>query len=136
MRKFALSLLYLAGALMLIGGIGDQFINELLNVHINFLGNPPDSELFDRSQALILLMLHSLGGGLISTGISMLALTHFGIRRGLSWSKWTYLIIAWIAQGFNGYGMYMAGSYFYYPLAILLLSSVGVLLYRDENLTA
>ena len=50
----------------------------------------------------MMLMLHSVGGGLMSCGVSMLALTSFGIQRDQLWVKWTILLIALIAQGFNG----------------------------------
>ena len=118
---------------MFIGGLGDQFINQLLDVHLNFLGNPPESELLTKSENLLLLMLHSVGGGLMGCGVSMFALTHFGIRKNQNWAKWTFLIIAWIAQGLNGYGMYSAGSYYYYPIAVLILATIGVLLYKTEE---
>jgi len=117
---------------MLIGGIGDQFINQLLDVHLKFLGNPGSSDLFLKAQDLMMLMLHSVGGGLISCGISMLVLTYFGIQKDQKWAKWTVLIIAWIAQGFNGYSMYSAGSYYYYPLAILILVTLGVFLFPTK----
>ena len=132
MRKISLIILYTSGALMLIGGIGDQFINQLLDVHLKFLGYPPSSDLFIKAQDLMMLMLHSVGGGLISCGVSMLVLTYFGIQRDLEWAKWTVLGIAWIAQGFNGYSMYSAGSYYYYPVAILILTTIGVLLYPKK----
>ena len=117
---------------MLIGGIGDQFINQLLDVHLKFLGNPGSSDLFLKAQDLMMLMLHSVGGGLISCGISMIVLTYFGIQKDQEWAKWTVLIIAWIAQGFNGYSMYSAGSYYYYPLAILILVTLGVFLFPTK----
>ena len=120
---------------MLIGGIGDQFINQLLDVHLKFLGNPESSDLFIKAQDLMMLMLHSVGGGLMSCGISMLALTYFGIQKDQDWAKWTVLIIAWIAQGFNGYSMYSAGSYYYYPVAILILVTIGVPLYPNKSET-
>lgn len=128
MKKVSLILLYTSGFLMLLGGIGDQFINELLEVHKNYLGNPEASDLYNRSESLILLMLHSLGGGLMAAGVSILALTHFAVRKGERWAVWTILIIAFIAQGFNGYGMYMAGSHYWYPLMLLLIVTAGVLL--------
>ena len=70
----------------------------------------------------------------------MLAVTYFGVQRDQQWAKWTILIIAWIAQGFNGYSMYSAGSYYYYPVAILILVTLGVFLFpakaSQENTTA
>ena len=135
MKKLSLILLYTSGALMLIGGIGDQFINQLLDVHLKFLGDPESSDLFLKAQDLMMLMLHSVGGGLMSCGVSMLALTYFGIRKNQDWAKWTLLIIAWIAQGFNGYSMYSAGSYYYYPVAILILVTIGVFIYPKSSQT-
>ena len=135
MKKLSLILLYTSGALMLIGGIGDQFINQLLDVHLKFLGDPESSDLFLKAQDLMMLMLHSVGGGLMSCGVSMLALTYFGIRKNQDWAKWTVLIIAWIAQGFNGYSMYSAGSYYYYPVAILILVTIGVFIYPKSSQT-
>ena len=135
MKKLSLILLYTSGALMLIGGIGDQFINQLLDVHLKFLGDPESSDLFLKAQDLMMLMLHSVGGGLMSCGVSMLALTYFGIRKNQDWAKWTVLIIAWIAQGINGYSMYSAGSYYYYPVAILILVTIGVFIYPKSSQT-
>ena len=135
MKKLSLILLYTSGALMLIGGIGDQFINQLLDVHLKFLGDPESSDLFLKAQDLMMLMLHSVGGGLMSCGVSMLALTYFGIRKNQDWTKWTVLIIAWIAQGINGYSMYSAGSYYYYPVAILILVTIGVFIYPKSSQT-
>lgn len=117
---------------MLLGGIGDQFINSLLDVHRHFLGNPPDSELMYKTESLVLLMLHSLGGGLMAVGVSILALTHFAVRKGEQWGKWTILIIGLIAQGFNGYGMYLAGSHYWYPMLVISVMLMGVLLFRKE----
>lgn len=125
MRKIGLWFLYLSSVLMFIGGLGDQFIVNFLDVHLNYLGNPEDSALFRKSQSLSMLMLHSAGGGLMSTGISMFALTHFAIRDNKEWAKWTFIVIALIAQGINGYGMYMAGSHYWYPAVVLILALIG-----------
>ena len=126
MRKLSLSFLYTASILMAIGGIGDFFINELLDVHVNFLGSPEQNDLFFKFQYLVLAMLHSIGGNLLSCGVSMFALTHFGIRNNMVWAKWTYLIIALLSQGFNGWGMYSVGSYYFYPVMILIFVLLGV----------
>lgn len=130
MNKLALTLLYLASILMFIGGLGDQFINRFLEVHLNFLGNPENSELLDKAEQLSMLLLHSTGGGLMSVGISMLALTHFAIRKNQEWAKWSFLVITWIAQGFNGYNMYCAGSHFWYSIVVLTLGTIGVFTFR------
>ncbi|MBR9855126.1 MAG: hypothetical protein GYB37_11215 [Algicola sp.] len=128
MRKTGIFLLYVSSILMFIGGLGDQFITNYLDVHLNYLGNPGDSELFRKAESLSMLMLHSAGGGLMCAGVSMFALTHYGIRKNLSWSVWTYILVALIAQGINGYGMYSAGSHYWYPIIVLVLAILGVLL--------
>lgn len=130
MRRTSLVLLYLSSVLMFIGGLGDQFIHGYLDVHLRFLGNPPDSEVLRSAERLSMLMLHSAGGGLMAAGLSMFTLTHFGIRRGQHWALWTCLAVAWIAQGFNGYGMYTAGSHYWYPASILLFVTLGSLMSR------
>lgn len=38
-RKIASGLIYTASALIAIGGLGDQFIQHLLDVHCDYLGN-------------------------------------------------------------------------------------------------
>lgn len=110
---------------MFIGGLGDQFIFSYLDVHLNYLGNPEYSELLSKAESLSMLMLHSAGGGLMCAGISMFTLTHFGIKSNQNWSSWTFIIVALIAQGINGYGMYTAGSHFWYPILVLTLSMIG-----------
>jgi len=130
MRKIGLILLYAASIFTLIGGLGDQFINNYLDVHLNFLGNPVQSDLLRRSEKLSMLILHATGGGFMSTGLAMLALTHYGIRKGLQWANLTFIFIAIISQGINAYVMYMAGSYFWYPVAVLAIALSGILIYR------
>lgn len=115
---------------MFIGGLGDQFIWAYLDVHLNFLGNPENSVLLMKAEKLSMLMLHSAGGGLMSAGVSMFTLTHFAIRKGQSWAKWTFLIVAFIAQGINGYGMYSAGSHFWYPILVLVFAAAGAMTFK------
>jgi hypothetical protein len=133
-RRYGISLLYLSSALMFVGGLGDQFIWQYLDVHLDYLGNPPDNVLLNKSESLSMLMLHSAGGGLMSTGIAMFALTHFGVRSSQPWALWTILIIAFISQGINGYGMFSAGSYYWYPLIVLFVTFIGfIITYRTAH---
>lgn len=133
MRKTGLILLYLAGTLTFIGGLVDQFIYGYLEVHLHFLGNPEPSELLEQYEKLSTLILHSAGGGLMSTGLGMLALTHFGIRNNQRWAMWTLLITVFIAQGINAYGMFSAGSYYGFPVGVLIITLFGTLLYKMEE---
>ena len=133
MNKIAIIVLYISSALMFIGGLGDQFINQFLDVHLKYLGNPEISDLFKKAESLSMLMLHSAGGGLMSAGVSMFALTHFAIKKNQQWAKWTFLIVAWIAQGINGFGMYSAGSHYWYPILVLGLATLGIIFYKTEK---
>lgn len=125
MRKTGIRLFYIASVLMFIGGLGDQFIFHFLDVHMDYLGHPERTLLFERIESLSMLMLHSAGGGLMSAGVSMFALTHFSIRKDETWSKWIFIIVAFIAQGLNGYGMYSAGSHYWYPIMVLSITLIG-----------
>lgn len=120
---------------MILGGLGDQFIFNYLEVHLNYLGNPQDSELLRKAESLSMHMLHSTGGGLMSVGVSMFAINHFGVRRNQSWAKWTFIVVVLIAQGINGYGMYLAGSHYWYPILVLTLALLGFgfLMIDSEN---
>jgi len=133
MNKIALLLLYTSSVLMFIGGLADQFINGYLDVHLNFLGNPENSALLSGSERLSIFLLHSVGAGLMSTGISMFFLTHFAIRRDLSWAKWVFLTIAWVAQGINGYNMYAVGSHYWYPVLLLVMATIGALTFKAKS---
>lgn len=125
MRKTGVIFFYISSVLMFIGGLGDQFIFNYLDVHLKFLGTPEDSELFRKAESLSMLMLHSAGGGLMSAGVSMFTLTHFGIKKNHLWTKWTFMTVAFIAQGINGYGMYAAGSHYWYPILVLSCALLG-----------
>lgn len=129
MKKLGIYLLYASSILMFIGGLGDQFIFNYLDVHLNYLGNPQNSELLKKAESLSMLMLHSAGGGLMSAGVSMFALTHFAIRKNQSWAMWVFIIVAFIAQGINGYGMYSAGSHFWYPIVVLTIGFLGIIIF-------
>ena len=125
MRKIGIILLYASSVLMFVGGLGDQFISNFLDVHLDYLGNPGDSPLLKAAERLSLFLLHATGGGLMSGGVAMFALTHFGVRKNQAWAAWTCLAVALLGQSLNAYGMYSTGSYFAYPLVILVLAFIG-----------
>ncbi len=127
MRKFGLALVYLASALIALGGLGDQFIVEFLDVHHAYLGRPDPGPLLERAEGLLLLMLHVLGGGLMASGVACLAMTHFALRQGHGWALPAIGITALLGEGFNAYGMYRVGSYWVYPVTVLSLLFVGLI---------
>ena len=131
-RKLSLILLYLGGSLLAIGGIGDQFISNLLDVHMTFLGDPLPSPLLERAEALIMLMLHVVGGGLMASGVACLFIIHFALRKGQRWAKGAIFVIAILSEGWNAFGMYSAGSYWMYPVSVLAILFGGLLLYEQD----
>ena len=133
-QKLALILIYTGGSLIAIGGLGDQFIFGLLDVHLAFLGNPSPSPLLENAEALIILMLHVVGGGLMASGVACVFITHFALTKGQNWAKYAIFIIAILSEGWNAFGMYSAGSYWMYPVSVLVLLFGGLFLYDlDEN---
>jgi len=132
-QKVSLVFLYTGSSFLVLGGIGDQFISNLLDVQLTFLGNPPPSPLLDRAEALIILMLHAVGGGLMASGVACLFIIHYALRRGQQWAKKAIFLIAILSEGWNAYGMYSAGSYWMYPVFVLALLFIGLLLYKQND---
>jgi len=136
MRKISIILFYLISGLIFLGGLGDHFINELLKVHLKFLGNPEPSELLLKSEIVIINMLHVIGGNLMAIGIGVFFLTHFGIRNDFSWAKWAFLIMVLFAEGSNAIGMYTVNSFYYFPLILIILTVIAVALNKRKSTAA
>ncbi|HVV52761.1 MAG TPA: hypothetical protein VHO06_24080 [Polyangia bacterium] len=117
--------LYAAATAIALGGAGDLTIRALFDVHKRFLGA---ADVPAATTSLILHLLHALGGGLIGIGVASFALVHFAVRRGERWALWTMLAAVVASEGANAAGMYAVGSFWYVPVAYIVLTAVGVTL--------
>ena len=91
MRRAGLIILYAVAIAIGLGGVGDLTIRALFDVHKRFLGT---ADVPATTTALVLHLLHALGGGLVGIGLASLALVHFGVRRGAGWALWAMLAVS------------------------------------------
>jgi hypothetical protein len=125
MRRTGLLVLYVVATAIALGGVGDLTVRALLEVHKRFLGT---AEVPATTSALVLHLLHALGGGLVGIGIASFALVHFAVRRGEHWALWTTLAAVVASEGANAVGMYAVGSFWYVSVAFIVFTALGVAL--------
>jgi hypothetical protein len=85
-RTLSLALFYAASALVLLGGLGDLAITELLDAQVAMLSGGGAWPITPPAERTFLTVLHAMAGGLVGVGASGLVLTHYGIRRGHRWA--------------------------------------------------
>lgn len=111
--KLALGLYYLVSGLVLLGGLGDLTITELMDAQRDFLSGGGTYPISPAAEHSFLELLHAMAGGLIGVGASGLLLTHFGIRTGHRWAAIAVLVAILCSEGANTLGMLRLGSPFY-----------------------
>jgi hypothetical protein len=109
-----------------LGGLVDAFVPRLLPHHEAFMGVAA-GQAAPATEALVLLLLHTLGVALLATGIGALAL--LGAWRGGA-SRWTALsaaIVVVLAEGMNAWAIGQVGSpLFIGPIVCVILLVIGV----------
>jgi len=125
MRRAGLIVLYVVAIAIGLGGVGDLTVRALFDVHKHFLGT---ADVPATTTALVLHLVHALGGGLIGIGLASLALAHFGVRRGARWAPWAMLAAVVASEGANAVGMYAVGSFWYVSVTYIALTAIGVAL--------
>lgn len=128
-RRIALGLYYLVPALVLLGGLGDLAITELLDAQRAFLSGGGVHPVSPPAARAFLETLHAMAGGLVGVGAAGLMLTHFGIRAGHRWAAVALVVAIVCAEGANTIGMYRLGSPFYLVTAAyvaLILLATGI----------
>jgi hypothetical protein len=125
MRRVGLIVLYVVAIAIALGGVGDLTVRALFDVHKRFLGT---ADVPATTTALVLHLVHALGGGLVGIGLASLALVHFGVRRGARWALWAMLAAVVASEGANAVGMYAVGSFWYVSVTYVVLTAVGVAL--------
>jgi hypothetical protein len=77
---------------------------------------------------LLLGLLRALGGCLLAIGIVGLLIINGPLKRGERWASWALLVLIGISEGINASQMWRFGSPYYFPLAFVALTILGVLL--------
>lgn len=131
-RRFALVILNVACALVIVGALYDLLVPGVPPNHLKFVGSP-DPRFNQRFAQLDLAMLRSIGGCLLAIGVTSLALVNGPVRRGDGWARVAVLFLIGGAEANNSYRMYPFGSPWYGPLAFAALAVAGVVLIGGTN---
>jgi hypothetical protein len=59
-------------------------------------------------------------------GITALVIINGPIKRGERWARWTLLILIGLSEGINASQMWRFGSPYYFPVAFIALSVIGL----------
>jgi uncharacterized protein YjeT (DUF2065 family) len=129
-RTFGLTLLNIAGILVIVGGLYDLLVPSVPLNHLAYL-DATDEQLGQRLAELDLAMLRSIGGCLLAIGATTLVLTNGPIRRGEKWSRFTVAVLVGVSEGNNAYRMFPFDSPWYGPLGFAVLAVTGAVLVGD-----
>jgi hypothetical protein len=129
-RIVGLTLLNIAGVLVIVGALYDLLVPSVPLNHLAYLG-ATDEQLDQRFAELDLAMLRSIGGCLLAIGATTLVLTNGPIRRGEKWSRFTVAILVGVSEGNNAYRMFPFDSPWYGPLCFAVLAVTGAVLVGD-----
>ena len=129
-RTFGLTLLNIAGVLVIVGALYDLLVPSVPLNHLAYLGTT-DEQIDRRFAELDLAMLRSIGGCLLAIGVTTLVLTNGPIRRGERWSRFTVAILVGVSEGNNAYRMFPFDSPWYGPLGFSVLAVTGAVLVGD-----
>ena len=78
--------------------------------------------------SLLLGLLRALGGCLVAIGITGLFIINGPIKRGERWAPWVIVILIGVSEGINASQMWRFGSPYYFPLAFVALTVLGVMI--------
>jgi hypothetical protein len=129
-RIVGLTLLNIAGVLVIVGALYDLLVPSVPLNHLAYLG-ATNEQLDPRFAELDLAMLRSIGGCLLAIGATTLVLTNGPIRRGEKWSRFAVAILVGVSEGNNAYRMFPFDSPWYGPLGFAVLAVTGAVLVGD-----
>ncbi len=132
-RTVGLTLLNIAGVLVIAGAMYDLLVPSVPINHLAYLG-ATDEQIDRRIAELDLAMLRSIGGCLLAIGATTLVLTNGPIRRGERWSRFAVAILVGVSEGNNAYRMFPFDSPWYGPLGFAVLAVIGRCLWAIGHL--
>jgi hypothetical protein len=122
-RNVALAILNSAAGLVALGGFFDMLLPATPANLLHYLGIGDASP---QLSSLLLGLLRALGGCLLAIGITALVIINGPIKRGERWARWTLLILIGLSEGINASQMWRFDSPYYFPLAFIALSVIGL----------
>ncbi|MEZ4321603.1 MAG: hypothetical protein R3F61_29285 [Myxococcota bacterium] len=122
-ERLALALFYGVSALVMLGGLGDLAITDLLDAQEAMLSGNGAYPISPPARTVFLTVLHAMAGGLVGVGAASLLMTHFGIRRGHGWAVAGVAVAIGGAESANTLGMFTLGS----PFWVITATYLGLL---------
>lgn len=122
-----LKILNCAAALVALGGCFDMLLPAVPSNLSDYL-KPGIVEVSPQLSSLVLGILRALGGCLLAIGITAFFLINGPIKRGERWASWALLILIGFSEGINASQMWRFGSPYYFPIAFVALTVVGVMM--------
>jgi hypothetical protein len=126
-RKVGLILLNTAATLVTLGGCFDMFLPAVPANLVQYL-NLPDHTVTPELSSLLLGLFRALGGCLLAIGLACLCIINPAAKRGEPWASWAVVLLIGLSEGINASQMWRFGSPYYFPLAFVILTAIGVIL--------
>ena len=126
-QNVGLKILNCAAALVMLGGCFDMLIPAVPSNLVGYL-KIAKADVSSQLSLLLLGLLRALGGCLLAIGITALLIINGPLKRGERWASWALLILICISEGINASQMWTFGSPYYFPLAFVALTVVGVMM--------
>src|SRR5437588_12091408 len=111
-RRIGLSILNLAGFLVIAGSCYDLLVPTVPRTHLTYLGDGA-GPLPRRFAELDLGMLRAIGGCLLAIGVTSLLLTNGPVRRGERWARIAVLVPLGVSDSIDSYQLARFGSPWY-----------------------
>ena len=125
-RNVGLRTLNCAAVLVMLGGCYDMLMPAVPANLLSYL-EVTKAEMSPHLSSLLLGMLRALGGCLLAIGITAFLIINGPLKRGERWASWALLILIGLSEGINASQMWRFGSPYYFPLAFVALTIVGVM---------
>jgi hypothetical protein len=131
-QHVGLKILNCAAALVMLGGCFDMLIPTIPSNLVGYL-KVAKADVSPQLSLLILGLLRALGGCLLAVGFTGLLIINGPLKRGERWASWALLVLIGLSEGINATQMWRFGSPYYFPLAFVGLTVVGVMLLWKQS---
>jgi hypothetical protein len=131
-QNAGLKILNCAAVLIMLGGCFDMLIPAVPSNLSGYL-KVAKADVSPQLSLLLLGLLRALGGCLLAIGITGLVIINGPLKRGERWASRALLILIGLSEGINASQMWRFGSPYYFPIAFVALTIVGVMLLPKQS---
>src|SRR5205807_914894 len=121
-------------ALVMVGGCFDMLIPAVPSNLVTYL-KLTEAEVSPELSLLLLGLLRALGGCLFAVGLTALLLINGPLKRGERWAFRGLLILVGVSEGINATQMWRFGAPYYWPLAFVALTVIGLAILPKQSKT-